>query len=197
MEIEEYRKQFIDEIKFEAEHDRTDPESMFIEKCLNKLEELGELNDPIPMSVEIRNVRRQILSFDGYSYDESDGALVLIKSEFTSQRNIFPILTESRINELLDYMRRFIEEAVNDNIRNLCDDSGSAINIANEFRKKIGKGMTATEILRFKFVIISNCTLSKQIKSISQPDLLDRPVDVDVWTLERFYQILSNENDFI
>lgn len=77
MEIEEYRKQFIDEIMFEAEHDRTDPESMFIEKCLNKLEELGELNDPIPMSVEIRNVRRQILSFDGYSYDESDGALVL------------------------------------------------------------------------------------------------------------------------
>ena len=144
MEIEEYRKQFIDEIKFEAEHDRTDPESMFIEKCLNKLEELGELNDPIPMSVEIRNVRRQILSFDGYSYDESDGALVLIKSEFTSQRNIVPILTESRINELLDYMRRFIEEAVNDNIRNLCDDSDSAINIANEFRKKIGKGMTAT-----------------------------------------------------
>lgn len=197
MEIEEYRKQFIDEIKFEAEHDRTDPKSMFIEKCLNKLEELGELNDPIPLSVEIRNVRRQLLSFDGYSYDERNGALVLIKSEFTSQRDIVPILTESRINELFDYMRRFIEEAVNDNIRNLCDDSGSAINIANEFRKKIGKGMTATEILRFKFVIISNCTLSKQIKSISQPDLLDRPVDIDVWTLERFYQILSNENDFI
>ena len=49
MEIEEYRQQFIDELRFNAEHEGTEPETQFIEKTLNDLEEVGELNDPIPI----------------------------------------------------------------------------------------------------------------------------------------------------
>ena len=145
MDIEEFRKQFIDDIRNDASLEGTDPESYFVDYMLNKLEELGELSDPIPMSVEIRNTRRQILSFDGYSYDEADSALVLIISEFSNQRDSAPTLTNTRIEELLSYMQRFIEESVNGNIRNYCDDSDPAVNIAHEFRKKIGKGMTASD----------------------------------------------------
>ena len=198
MEIEEFRKQFIEDIRNDASLNGTDPESFFIERVLTDLEEIGELNDPIPMSVEIRNSKRQILSFDGYSYDEADGALVLIASEFTNQLDDAPTLTNTRIEELVSYMQRFIEEAVNGNIRSFCDDADPAINIANEFKKKIGKGMTSTEILRFKFVIISNYTLSKQVKNLSQPDFLDRPVDLNVWTLERFFQtFVSNSSEIL
>lgn len=198
MDIEDYRKQFIDDIRNDASLESTDPESYFIERVLTDLEEIGELSDPIPMSVEIRNARRQILAFDGYSYDEADGALVLIISEFSNQRDTVPTLTNTRIEELLSYMQRFIEESVNGNIRNFCDDSDPAVNIANEFKKKIGKGMTTTEILRFKFIIISNYTLSKQVKNLSQPDFLERPVDLNVWTLERFFQtFVSNSSEIL
>lgn len=198
MDIEEYRKQFIDDIRNDASLESTDPESYFIERVLSDLEEIGALNDPIPMSVEIRNAKRQILAFDGYSYDEADGALVLIISEFLNQRDSVPTLTNTRIDELLSYMQRFVEESVNGNIRNFCDDSDPAVNIANEFRKKIGKGMTGTEILRFKFIIISNYTLSKQVKNLSQPDFLGRPVDLNVWTLERFFQtFISNSSEIL
>lgn len=198
MDIEEFRKQFIDDIRNDASLEGTDPESYFVDYMLNKLEELGELSDPIPMSVEIRNTRRQILSFDGYSYDEADSALVLIISEFSNQRDSAPTLTNTRIEELLSYMQRFIEESVNGNIRNYCDDSDPAVNIAHEFRKKIGKGMTASEILRFKFIIISNYTLSKQVKNLKRDDFLGRHVDLNVWTLERFYEtFISNSSEIL
>ena len=198
MEIEEYRKQFIDEIRNDASLEGSDPESFFIERTLTDLENIGELTGPIPMSVEIRNSKRQILAFDGYSYDEADGALILIASEFTNQRDIAPTLTNSRIEELLLYMQRFIEESVKGNIRNYCDDSDPAVNIANEFRKKIGKGMVSTEILRFKFIIISNYTLSKQVKNLKQPNFLGRPVSLNVWTLERFVEsYISNSSEIL
>lgn len=198
MEIEDYRKRFIDEIRNDASLEGSDPESYFIERVLNDLEGIGELSDPIPMSVEIRNARRQILAFDGYSYDEADGALVLIISEFSNQRDIVLSLTNTRIEELLSYMQRFVEESVNGTIHNFCDESNPAVNIANEFRKKIGKGMTATEILRFKFIIISNYTLSKQVKNLKRPDFLGRPVDLNVWTLERFYEtFVSNSSEIL
>ena len=189
---------FYIELTNDASLEGSDPESYFIERVLTNLESIGELSDPIPMSVETRNNKRQILSFDGYSYDEADGALVLIISEFNNQRDSTLTLTNTRIEELLFYMQRFIEESVNGNIRSYCDDSDPVVNIANEFKKKIGKGMTATEILRFKFIIISNYTLSKQVKNLKRPDFLGRPVELNVWTLERFFQtFVSNSSEIL
>lgn len=197
MDIEEFRKQYIDDIRFNAEHENTDPERYFIKQMLADLEEMG-IQDPCPMSVEIRNARKQILAFDGYAYDEADGSLIMIISEFVNQRDTASTLTNSRIEELVSYMKRFIEEAVKGNINRFCDDSDPAIDIANEFRKKIGKNMTTTEILRFRFIIISNLTLSKQVKNIIQPDFFERPVALDVWTLERIHDsLISNSSEII
>lgn len=198
MDVEEYRKQFIDELRFNAEHEGTEPETQFIEKVLSDLEEIGELNDPIPMSIEMRGSRNKLLAFDAYAYDEADGALILIASDFTNERDSAPTLTNTRIEELYTHMLNFLDESVQGNINKYCDDSDPAVIIANEFRKKIGKGMLSTEILRFKFFILSNATLSKQVKNLSKPDYLERPVELNVWTLERFYQTFaSNSSEII
>lgn len=198
MDIDDYRKQFIDELRFNAEHEGTEPETQFIEKSLSDLEEIGELNDPIPMSVEMRGARNKLLAFDAYAYDEADGALILIASDFVNERDAAPTLTNSRIEDLFAHMLNFLEECVQGNISKYCDDSDPALIIANEFRKKIGKGMLNTEILRFKFFILSNSTLSKQVKNLSKPDFLGRPVELNVWTLERFYQTFaSNSSEII
>ncbi len=196
--LKEYRIQFLNEIRFNAKHEGMDPESYFIEKTITDLEEIGVLTDPNPMSIELRNSKKQILAFDAYSYDEADGALVLLISEFENSQENIPNLTQKRIDELLQYMQRFIDEAVNGNVNRFCDDSDPAVILANEFRKKIGKGMTTTEILRFKFIIISNYTLSTNVKNLSQPDFLGRPVDLNVWTVERFFQtFVSNSSEVL
>jgi hypothetical protein len=198
MGIEDYYKQFIDKIRNEACLEGSDPESFFIEHVLTNLEEMGELYDPIPMSVKIKNRRRQILGFDAYSYDEADGALVLICSEFTNQRELSPILTNTRIEELVSQMQRFIEEAVDGDVSQLCDDDNPVTHIANEFRKKIGNNLTGTDILRFKFLIISNCALSKQVKTLKCPDLLGRPVELKVWSLDNIYNnYIANSNEVV
>lgn len=198
MTIEDFRIQFIDDLRFNAEHDGTEPETQFINKVLEDLESIGELNDPIPMSVEMRGKHNRIMAFDAYAYDEADSALILITSEFINERDTISTLTNTRINELYIHMRNFLEECVDGHISEYCDDSDPAINIAKEFRSKIGKGLISTEILRFKFYILSNCVLSKQVKSISQDDFLDRPVELNIWTLERFFQsFTSNASEVI
>ena len=198
MEIDEFRKQFIDELRFNAEHEGTEPETQFINKSLNDLEELGVINDPMPMSVEIRGRRGRIMSFDAYAYDEADSALVLIASDFVNERDEVSTLTNSRIDDLYNHMKNFIDECVNGDMAEYCDDSDPAISIAKEFRKKIGKGMISTEILRFKFFILSNSVLSKQVKNVSKEDFLERPVELNVWTVERFFQTFtSNASEII
>ena len=198
MELEDFRLQFIDELRFKAEHEGTEPEIQFVEKILADLEEIGEVNDPVQVSVEMRGSRGRILAFDAYAYDEADGALIMIASDFTNQRNLSTTLINTRIDELHMRMQNFIEESVNGNISKFCDDSSPALEIAKEFRKKIGDNMISTEILRFKFIIISNSILSKQVKNLTKPEFLDRPVELNVWTLERFYQaFVSNSSEII
>ena len=192
MEIEEYRHQFIDDLRFKAEHGGTEPESQFIDSVLDELEAVGELNDPIPFSIEMKGRRGRIMAFDAYAYDNADAALVLIASDFSNERDSIKTLTNTRINDLYLRMRAFLEEAVEGNIADYCDDSDEAISIAKEFRKHIGKGLINTDIMRFKFYIISDSILSKQVKSLSQENFLDRPVELNVWTIERLYQTFAN-----
>lgn len=195
--IEEYRKRFLEEIRFAAEHDGTDPERSFIEKALSYLEEIGDIVDPIPESIEMRGKNNRILSFDAYAYDEADGALVLISSDFTNVLDSKQTLTNTRIDELVNRMQYFLEEAVNGNISKYCDDSDIAIELAKEFKKKIGNGLLDAEILRFKYIIISNAVLSNRVKNISKGEFLERPVHLSIWTLERFYDAFVSKTSEI
>ena len=193
MEIEEYRAQFIDQLRFDADHEGTEPETQFILKTLEELESIGEFNDPMPMSIEMRGKRGRIMAFDAYAYDEADSALILIASDFTNERDAVNTLTNTRIVDLYTHMCNFLDEVVNGKMSDYCDDSDPAIILAKEFRKKIGKGLLDTEILRFKFYIISNSILSKQVKSVSQEDFLERPVELNIWTLERLFQTFMSD----
>ena len=64
MELKEFREDFIDELRFNAEHDGTEPETQFISKMLDNLEEIGELNDPYPVAVDMRGKHGRKMSFD-------------------------------------------------------------------------------------------------------------------------------------
>ena len=198
MELEEYRQQFIDQLRFDAEHEESDPGALFLTKTLEQLEDIGELNDPSPVSIEMKGSRGRILAFDAYAYDEADAALVLIISDFSNERDQAPTLTNTRIADHCNHMRNFIDEAVNGHVENYCDDSDEAIILAKEFKKNIGKNLTETQIMRFKFYILTDAKLSQQVKSVKQEDFLERPVELNVWTIERFYNAeASNSSEIL
>lgn len=197
MDIGEFRIQFMEQLRFDAEHEGTEPESQFISKALDLLEEIGDVSDPMPMSIEMKGRRGRIMAFDAYAYDEADGALIMIASDFINEIDNTPTLTNTRIDELFMHMRNFIEESVEGDVSAYCDDSDSAINIAKEIKTKVGKSMLTTEILRFKFIILSNAVLSRQVKNVSREEFLERPVELNIWTIERFHQTYSTNSSEI
>ena len=198
MEVSEFREQFLEELRFKAEHEGTEPEVQFIEMMLENLEDIGELTDAMPMSIEKRGRRGRIMAFDAYAYDEADGALILIASDFTNEKDSNSTLTNTRINELYARMQNFIDESVNGQIADYFDDSDPAINVAKEFRKKIGKSIEQSEIMRFKFYILSNSVRSQGVKNVTQEDFLERPSELVLWTIDRIYQTFaSNSSEII
>lgn len=201
MDLQEFRKQFIDDIRRDSANAGSDPEDFFINKILNDLEEMGIINNYMPLSVEIEKREgryRHKLSFDAYAEDEADSALILISSDFSNDFEKQESLNEERVNELLTNMQMFIEEAVSGNVSLYCDESDPVVEFANSIRKRIGKSMITTEIERFKFIIISNKKLSQRYHNVSRPDFLERPVELNVWTIERIFErVISNTSELI
>ena len=54
----------------------------------------------MPMSIEMKGRRGRIMSFDAYAYDEADGALVMIASDFVNEIDNIPTLP---IHALMNY----------------------------------------------------------------------------------------------
>ena len=178
MEIDEYRIEFLNTIRNEASLDGNDVDDQFVNTVLSQLEEMGELIDPYPFSCDMRGSNNRSLAFDAYGYDDADSSIVLLISDFqnTVEKTT---LTNTRIDELHNKMRYFIEEAYNGNIRKFCDDSDPVIDVAKEFKKRIGINTLNTEVLKFKFFIITNSVLSTQVKSLLRENLLDRAQSMD------------------
>lgn len=197
MTIEEFRNEFIKRIRFEAEHNGTSPDEQFISTAIENLEDLGEFTDPYPMSCYIRGKHNRIMAFDCYGYDEADNSIVMLISDFKNSDEP-TTLTNSRIDELCKQMSNFIDEAYNGNMSQYCDDSDEAIDIAKQFKDRMGKSDYDNEVFRFKFIIVTNATLSNQVKNISKEDFLGRKVELNIWTLERFFNAyLSNNSESI
>ena len=198
MDLEEYRKQFVEQLRFDAEHDGTEPEVQFISKSLQELEEMQILEDPIPVSIDMSGKRGRKMSFDAYAYDLSDSSLILISSIFSNNLDTQTTLTNTEISETCTHMLNFIDESVNGKIANYCDDSDLALGLAKEFKTRIGNSLQQSDIMRFRLIIISDHVLSKQVKNVTQNDFLERHVALDIWTIERFFQsFTSNSSEVI
>ena len=78
------------------------------------------------------------------------------------------------------------DSSYDNKIKDVVDLSDDILNVAGEFRKKLGNAEN-TEITAFKFFIVTNKQLSSSVKSAEVPDLLGRTATLRLWTLERFF----------
>lgn len=193
MDIVEYRKDFLEKIRSEAALNSSDPNEEFIQKTISILEDNGELSDPIIHYFGKKGRRGKMMQINAFDFDKADGSICILISDFHNTDSP-TILTSTQIDSLFSRMKTFLIEAYERNICDFCDDSDQAINIALNIKKRIGKNNAESQVLKFKFYIITNSILSSRVKSIEQENLYGRPVELNIWYLERFYDLYNSEN---
>lgn len=193
MDIEEYRKEFLEQIRSDAALNSTDPNEEFIQKSISLLEENEQFPDPLIHYFGSKGKRNRQMQFNAFSFDEADGSICLLISDFNNSENP-ATLTNTQIDSLYSRMQYFIEEAYEGNISDYCDDSDPTIDIARRIRKLIGKSTFESSVIKFKFFIITNSVLSGRVKSIQKPNLFGRPVELNLWYLERFFDLFNSSN---
>lgn len=186
MTIEEYREEFLAQLRNNAQVEGNLNQHQFIKEAVELLEKNEEMMNPNIFFCNMKS-RNRNLGFHAYAFGEADSTIQILITDFVDSHDA-GTLTNEDIRTLYNKMQYFVQDAAEGNIVKAASDvSDYIIDVANEFRRKIGE-METTEVTAFRFFIVTNKTLSSRVKSLEQKPLLGRPSILQVWTLERFYE---------
>lgn len=195
MKLEEYSEQFISNLRADAAINGTDAGDEFYSQTLEILKDNGEFEDPVLHWFSKSGRRNRVMQIDGYAFDETDKSLILLIYDF-EDTSTPSNLVNSQIDILYKRLLAFLDEACNGNIEEYCDDSDDTIKLAKLIRKRMNAEEISPDLLlKVKFYIISNKILSSKVKKLKQEDFNGKPVEVNVWHLERFFELEEAANN--
>ena len=164
MDYQEYKKEFLTELRNESAISGSDTEDEFVARALDILAEFDEIEEPARVGMGDKKGRGgRLMRIDGYSFDETDRSLILFISDF--QDSFTPEnLNMSRVDELYWRLYYFLDEACNGTLNDYFDDSDDILKIGRLIRKRINAaGDDEEAILKIKFFILTNKDLGTNL----------------------------------
>lgn len=210
-DYEEYKSEFLESLRADSAISGSDTVDEFLTRTLGMLVDYDEIQDPQRIGCgDKRCSGNHVMRADGYCFDETDHSLVLVISDFQDSHNT-DNLTMSRVDDLYWRMYYFLNEICNGRMEDYFDDSDDILKVARLIRKRMNALADDPEqILKVKLYIITNKDLSpdllnqnlletkirktkgqksvKTTKKIKKSDFEGKPLEINLWSPERFYE---------
>ena len=220
MDYQEYKHDFLESLRNDSAISGAETEEEFLNRTLDILTDFNEIEDPMRVGMGDKARRnKSLMRVDGYSFDEVDRSLILFISDFQDSYNT-DNLTETRVDELYWRLYNFLDEVCNGDVNEYFDASDDILKVARLIRRRVNAtGDDPEMLLKVKFYILTNKELSttllnknllettirkkkgkskttKTTKKIKKADFNGKPLEINLWHLERFFEMEnSNNND--
>lgn len=192
MDIENYRRDFVEQIRINAQAYGVTPDEEFVRESVERLETMDELVDPVISYFGQRGPMNKRMVLDGYSIDPSDRSLILFQSDFrnTTEKET---LIRTDLEDKYGQMMAFLDASVTGRLADYCDDSNEYVKVANDIRERfkikyVNDGEDRS-IEKIKLIVFTNASLSTRLKNLEAQEYEGRRVDRVVWSIERFFEL--------
>ncbi len=182
MTLEEYYKDFMESINIKSNVDENFKESVFFEKALEFLEEEG-----ISTDYKYTPFKKTGMRVDGYEYIEDREILNLFTIEYTNENEITS-LTKTDLDAIVTRTVKFFVKNIEKPLFKELEETSEAYDISY---------FVHTNREKFKninIILLTNKKISKMLKEIPKSTLESYDINIDIWDIERFYQIESSKN---
>lgn len=208
---QEYKQEFLDSLRADSAINGSDTQDEFLSCTLGMLEDFDEVQSPLKVGFGDKRCSGQhVMRIDAYAFDETDHSLELFINDFQDTYET-ENLTVSKVDELYWRLYYFLDEVCNGKIANYFDDSDDALKIAALIKRRMNAiGDDPEQILKIRMFILTNKELStdilnrnlletkirktkgsktvKSTKKIKKADFNGKPLEINIWNLERFYE---------
>lgn len=195
--FDEYKKEYLEDVRINAQIDGVTPDEYFFADALDKLSAMGEITDPESRPIQKRCRNNKIMTFDAYAFDATDKSFVLITNDFKDVADA--TLTRTDLDTIRTRMLNFIQEAFDEKLQEYFDLTDEMLlvgrNIARRMKKDYVDLDNDDSIDKIKLYIVTNKVLSDKITSLKCEDFLNKRVELNVWSIKRFYDLYQSGKD--
>lgn len=209
----DYRHSLYDLIKEDSEITGSSLKDAFLDYMLSSLYDFEQ----IPAATRVymddcRGTNQRLMRIDGFSVDETDRSLILYICDFAGEDDN-STLSVAKIDELYWRVFYYLDEACGDKIDRYMDTTSDAYKVARMIRRSMEAIADDKEaFLKLRFLIVSDRVLDTKVfnanlvgeetgkklrgkrqsrskKRVRKAEYLGKPLDVEIWTLDRLQEI--------
>ena len=181
IDIDEFGKDFFQEILAVADADGRLNEDVFFDKCCACLTEAGEMETADRAAY--RGPSGSGIRVDGYGGDPANcsGTLSLIIVDFHQSKDMGRLIG-SEMNTVFQRLSKFLQKSLDSNWRNALEETTPAFGLADLIAQRWSK------VKRVRMFLVSNRVLSERVDGRDADEFDGRPVTYSVWDIKRLHR---------
>lgn len=183
MELKEYRKDYIENIKMLAAADSAGTSATFVKTVLEDLQDLNVISD-FEECFDTGKYGRKTYRVDAYSFDDYDCSMSIFIADFDGEEEV-PTLTMTDAKTLFEKLNTFLDGSLNGNFRHEMEMSTPAYDLVERIVH------LENTIRKYRFFVVTDKTMSEKISSLEQGSINGIPIEYNIWDMQRLYRVMS------
>lgn len=182
MDVNEFKKEFFEEIKSTAAIDGEGSSAAFVSITTGYLINAEVLPDFTPAFYVGVGRKNRKLRVDGYVLDDFDYTLNLVIADYTGEPDR-DVLTKTIAGQLFNRLKFFIEEVFDNKYLKDIDVSTAPADLIDLIRTNKNR------IRKYRLFLITDGFISGRINSIPAKNIGDIPVECQIWDVNRIFRV--------
>ncbi len=182
MQLEDYRREFLEDIRARASVASNFTHTEFVDVCADLLSEAEELSDFESCYFRGSGSRNRSLAVDGFAQDTVDGSLRLVVADFSGAEDL-QSLNQTQARSMFGKLVAFCEDAFSGRLLDEVDESSPAHSLALLLREQ------RKHISRLRLYLITDAALSTRVRDWPEGEAGGIPTEFHIWDINRFHQV--------
>lgn len=183
MEVKDYRKDYIENVKMQASAEEEGTVDTFVKVVLSDLQDLNVITD-FDTCYATGRYGRKSYRVDGYSFDDYDCSMSLFLADYDGEDEIATI-TKTEANTLFERLNTFLDGTINGNFRN-------TIEISTPVYDLIERIVNLKKVIRkYRLFIITDKIMSGKISAFENDDINGVPIEYNLWDIKRLHRVID------
>jgi hypothetical protein len=185
MNLEEFRKEILENVAVHAAADQEFRHSAFVEHCLRLLEDADEVADVQTCFYRGTGSKNRNSGMDAYSLDEADGSIRLFVADFKGDVEAGS-LTHTDAKASFSRLQTFCEDAFSGKISREIEESAPAFGLASLLNQ------SRSGITRLRFYLLTDSLISTRIRDLPEDIVSGIPTESHIWDASRFFRVFES-----
>ena len=185
-DLNEFRKEILEEVHFNASENGTPPKEEFLVLYTAALADAEEFEDFEQLSYEGVGPQNRKIVIDGYFFDELENCLAIITCPFDDSLKV-QSLTATDAETHFRRARAFVEEARSGFIQKYAEESSPGYGLAIDIQKRF------SNVDKYKFYIITDMVMSSRIREIKGSRIGNATAEYHIWDIERLQGLYNSK----